>query len=60
MDRCSLYLGRDCIMAYVIEIELPLFGNWFKYFTSVDSLEEAESIKQAAEGNIKTRVLKNS
>jgi len=47
-------------MAYVIEIELPLSGNWFKYFTSVDSLEEAESIKQAAEGSIKTRVLKNS
>ena len=27
---------------------------------SVDSLEEAESIKQAAEGNIKARILKNS
>ncbi len=36
-------------MVYVIEIELPLSGNWFKYFTSVDSLEEVESIKQAAE-----------
>jgi len=54
-----LDLGRDCVMAYAIEIELPRSGAWFKYFTRVDSLEEAESIKQAAEGNIKARILKN-
>ena len=47
-------------MTYSIEIELPSSGNWFKYFTSVDSLEEAESIKQAAEGTVKARILKNS
>jgi len=47
-------------MAYVIEIELPLSGAWFKYFTNVVSLEEAESIKQAAEGSVKARILKNS
>jgi len=57
---CSLYLGWDCIVTYVIEIELPRSGNWFKYFLGVHSLEEAENIKQAAEGNIKTRILKNS
>ncbi len=47
-------------MTYVIEIELPRSGAWFKYFTSVDTLEEAESIKQAAEGAIRARILKNS
>jgi hypothetical protein len=47
-------------MSYRIEIELPRSGVWFNYFTRVDSLEEAESIKQAAEGKIKARVLKNS
>jgi hypothetical protein len=47
-------------MSYTIEIELPRSGVWFKYFTRVDALEEAESIKQAAEGTIKTRVLKNA
>jgi hypothetical protein len=47
-------------MVYAIEIELPSSGIWFKYFTRVDSLEEAESIKQAAEGKIKTRILKYS
>ena len=47
-------------MTYIIEIELPSSGAWFKYFTRVDSLEEAENIKQAAEGNIKARILKNS
>jgi hypothetical protein len=57
---CSVYLGRDCIMTYVIEIELPRTGAWFKYFTRIESLEEAESIKQAAEGNIKARILKNA
>jgi hypothetical protein len=46
-------------MAYSIEIELPRSGVWFKYFTSVDSLKEAESIKQAAEGNFKARIMKN-
>ncbi len=47
-------------MTYSVEIELPLSGTWFRYFTNVDSLEEAESIKQAAEGTIKARVLENS
>ena len=47
-------------MSYTIEIELPKSGVWFKYFTSVDSLEEAEIIKQAAEGSVKARILKNS
>jgi len=46
-------------MSYSIEIELPRSGTWFKYFTTVESIEEAESIKQAAKGNIKTRILKN-
>jgi hypothetical protein len=55
----SLDLGRDYVMAYAIEIELPRSGAWFKYFTRVDSLEEAESIKQAAEGKVKARILKN-
>lgn len=54
-------LGRDCVMSYTIEIELPRSGVWFKYFTNVDSLEEAKSIKQAAaEGTIKARVMKNA
>ena len=44
-------------MTYSIEIELPRSGVWFRYFTNVDSLEEAESIKQAAEGSIKTRII---
>ena len=56
----SLDLGRDYVMTYVIEIELPRSGVWFKYFTNVDSLEEAESIKKAAEGTVKARVLKNA
>ena len=46
-------------MSYAIEIELPRTGAWFKYFVGVDTLEEAESIKQAAEGRIKARILKN-
>jgi len=46
-------------MSYAIEIELPCSGVWFKYFVAVDTLEEAENIKQAAEGNIKARILKN-
>jgi hypothetical protein len=55
-----LDLGRDYVMTYTIEIELPRSGVWFKYFTRVDSLEEAESIKQAAEGTVKARILKNA
>ena len=47
-------------MSYTIEIELPCSGAWFKYFTNVDSLEEAENITQAASESIKTRILKNS
>jgi hypothetical protein len=47
-------------MVYAIEIELPNSGVWFKYFTRVDSLKEAEIIKQAAEGKIKARILKNT
>jgi len=47
-------------MTYTIEIELPRSGAWFKYFTRIDSLEEAESIKQAAEGTVKARILKNA
>lgn len=48
-------------MTYTVEIELPHSGAWFRYFTNVDSLEEAETIKKsAAEGTIKARVLKNS
>jgi hypothetical protein len=48
-------------MTYTVEIELPRSGAWFRYFTNVDSLEEAETIKKAvAEGTIKARVLKNS
>jgi hypothetical protein len=46
-------------MTYSIEIELPSSGVWFKYFTNVDSLEEAESIKQAAVGRVKARIMKN-
>jgi len=46
-------------MSYAIEIELPRSGVWFKYFVAVDTLEEAESIKQAADGRIKARILKN-
>ena len=29
-------------MKYQVEIELPGSGAWFKYFTQIDSLEEAE------------------
>jgi hypothetical protein len=46
-------------MTYSIEIELPSSGSWFRYFTNVESMEEAESIKQAAEGTVKARILKN-
>jgi hypothetical protein len=46
-------------MDYSIEIELPRSGAWFKYFTNIDTLEEAESVKQAAKGSVKARILKN-
>jgi hypothetical protein len=46
-------------MTYRIEIELPNSGAWFKYFRTIDSLEEAESIRRVAEGKINTRILKN-
>ena len=47
-------------MSYRIEIELPNSGAWFKYFRRIDSLEEAESLVEAAEGKIKTRIRKNA
>ena len=47
-------------MTYSIEIELPRSGAWFRYFTDVDTLEEAESIKQAAEGSVNARINKNA
>jgi len=59
MDSQLIDFGWDCLVSYAIEIELPRSGIWFKYFTSVDSLEEAESIKQAARGTVKARILKN-
>jgi hypothetical protein len=46
-------------MVYSIEIELPRSSVWFVYFTNVRSLEEAESIKQAVEGNLKARIITN-
>jgi hypothetical protein len=46
-------------MDYSIEIELPRSGAWFRYFTNIDTLEEAEIVKQAAQGNIKARISKN-
>ena len=55
-----LTLDGNSIVSYTIEIELPQSGVWFKYFTTVDSLEEAEIIKQAAEGSVKARILKNA
>jgi hypothetical protein len=47
-------------MEYTIEIELPSSGVWFKYFTRVESIEEAQRIKEVAEGKIKARILKNA
>jgi hypothetical protein len=47
-------------MSYAIEIELPRSGYWFKYFTKVDTIEEAKAITQAAEGKVKTRIMKNT
>ena len=60
MNILSISFGVEFTLSYSIEIELPRSGVWFKYFTSVDSLEEAESIKQAARGAVKARILKNS
>ncbi|MDH5664138.1 MAG: hypothetical protein OEY90_06710 [Candidatus Bathyarchaeota archaeon] len=45
-------------MTYTVEIELPTSGNWFKYFTGVETREEAEDIIRAAEGKLKARVKK--
>jgi hypothetical protein len=42
----------------MVEIELPSSGNWLKYFIGIESPEEAESIRHAAEGKIKARVRK--
>ena len=55
----SLDLRWGEALTYTIEIELPRSGAWFKYFTRVDTLEEAEAIKQAAEGKVKARIRKN-
>ena len=60
MDILSIGFGCEFALSYSIEIELPRSGVWFKYFTSVDSLEEAEIIKQAASGAVKARIQKNS
>jgi len=57
---CSSNMGRIDDMTYSIEIKLPRSGIWFKYFTKVESLEAAEGIKQAAEGSLKARILKNA
>ena len=48
-------------MTYAIEIELPRSGCWFRYFTNVDTLEEAQDITRAAsENQIKARIQENS
>ena len=47
-------------MTYIIEIELPSSGNWFKYFTGIESREEADDIKREAKGILKARVSKES
>ncbi|MFA5363564.1 MAG: hypothetical protein WC325_00080 [Candidatus Bathyarchaeia archaeon] len=46
-------------MTYTIEIELPRSGSWFKYFTRIDTIEEAQDITQAAEGQVRARILQN-
>ncbi len=56
----SLVLGRDGMMSYRIEIELPNSGAWFKYCSCVDSLEEAKGIIEAAEGKVKARIRENT
>ncbi|MDH5690743.1 MAG: hypothetical protein OEY81_04885 [Candidatus Bathyarchaeota archaeon] len=45
-------------MTYIVEIELPSSGNWFNYFTGIESREEAERIRREAEGKLKARVRK--
>ena len=59
IDSVFISLGSD-IMTYRIEIELPNSGAWFKYFRRIDSLEEAESLIEAAEGKIKARIRENA
>jgi hypothetical protein len=44
------------VLTYIVEIELPSSGNWFKYFTGIESREEAEGIRCEAEGKLKARV----
>jgi hypothetical protein len=44
------------VLTYIVEIELPSSGNWFKYFTGIESREEAEGIRCVAEGKLKARV----
>jgi hypothetical protein len=43
------------LLTYIVEIELPGSGNWFKYFTGIEFREEAESIMHMAEGELKAR-----
>ena len=43
-------------MTYIVEIELPVSGNWFKYFTGIESREEAERIRREAEERLNARV----
>jgi hypothetical protein len=43
-------------LTYIVEIELPNSGNWFKYFTGIESREEAESIRREAEERLNARV----
>ena len=57
--RIFYHLNWWSDLDYSIEIELPGSGAWFRYFTNIDTLEEAESVKQAAQGSIKARILKN-
>ena len=47
-------------LTYEIEIEIPSSGAWFKYFTGIDSLQEAETIKAAAQGNVNARIMKGA
>ena len=60
----NLYIKSSNLVSsklkYEIEIELPVSGAWFKYFTGIDSLEEAETIKAAAEGNVNARIMRAS
>jgi len=45
-------------MTYVVEIVLPGSRSCFRYFTGIESREEAENIKREAEGKLKARVMK--